>query len=131
MGDGARSNKNCWPPERSPFLSPSSISLIKMDVLFCCESITPYKPKRLDHESKFTTFLSWARATNVEQADDKVLMGDDPSLEHAPYVIQLVRQVNYGALEWKRYFTPVGSEDVFIEISEKKLIDANFKKLNT
>lgn len=47
------------------------------------------------------------------------------------FAVQLVRQVNYGPLESKRYFVPNGSNDGgFIEISEDDLIQANFQKLN-
>ena len=50
----------------------------------------------------------------------------------SPYAVQLVRQVNYGPLEFKRYFVPAkGKEDEFIEVNEGELIAANFQKLNT
>ena len=49
-----------------------------------------------------------------------------------PFAIQLVRQVNYGPLESKRYFIPAESEERgFLEITEEELIQANFKKLNS
>lgn len=47
------------------------------------------------------------------------------------FAVQLVRQVNYGPLESKRYFIPSSSSDGgFLEISENDLIQANFQKLN-
>jgi hypothetical protein len=50
-----------------------------------------------------------------------------------PYAIQVVRQVNYGPLESKRYFIPVKTEgkDEFVELVEDDLIQANFQKLNS
>ncbi|KAI3560801.1 hypothetical protein IWW34DRAFT_779075 [Fusarium oxysporum f. sp. albedinis] len=49
-----------------------------------------------------------------------------------PYVVQLVRQVNYGPLESKRYFIPTdGTESDSVEVIENDLIQANFQKVNT
>jgi hypothetical protein len=45
----------------------------------------------------------------------------------------LVKQVNYGPIESKRYFIVnegADAEKAFIEVPEKWLIDANFQKLN-
>ncbi|KAI8416622.1 hypothetical protein FOFC_02935, partial [Fusarium oxysporum] len=45
---------------------------------------------------------------------------------------QLVRQVNYGPLESKRYFIPTdGTESDFVEVIENDLIQAKFQKVNT
>jgi len=51
-----------------------------------------------------------------------------------PFAVQLVRQVNYGPLETKRYFIPVKDspeENAFVEVAEQDLIQANFQKLNS
>ncbi|KAK8088429.1 MFS multidrug transporter [Apiospora hydei] len=49
-----------------------------------------------------------------------------------PFAIQLVRQVNYGSLESKRYFAPTSaSPSEFVEVAEDDLIQANFQKLNS
>ncbi|EXK76804.1 hypothetical protein FOQG_18468, partial [Fusarium oxysporum f. sp. raphani 54005] len=49
----------------------------------------------------------------------------------SPYVVQLVRQVNYGPLESKRYFIPTdGTESDFVEVIENDLIQTNFQKVN-
>jgi hypothetical protein len=29
--------------------------------VFCCSNLQPYRPKTLDHEPKFTDFISWAK----------------------------------------------------------------------
>jgi len=103
-----------------------------MSSLFCCASIQPYRPKRLLHEAKFTTFISWAQfsrtaapgTSNNEKIDLVELKPD--------FAVQLVQQVNYGRLESKRYFIPVdGKDDEFIEVLENDLIQANFQKLNS
>lgn len=92
--------------------------------LFCCTSIAPYKAQRIDHEHKFRDFVTWASSAEPSPSSDPA--GD---LAMADYVVQLVRQINYGPIESKRYFahTPGG----FTEVSEQDLINANFKKLNT
>ena len=51
-----------------------------------------------------------------------------------PFAVQLVRQVNYGPLESKRYFIPAKNgpeENAFVEVTEQDLIQANFQKLNS
>ncbi|OAQ96603.1 hypothetical protein LLEC1_07820 [Akanthomyces lecanii] len=94
--------------------------------IFCCAAIAPYRPQRLTHEDKFTSFLKWAafpRESKVESAAGTRLPG-------AGFAVQLVRQVNHGPLESKRYFTP-GQENTFAEVDEEELIQANFAKVNT
>ncbi|KIW36243.1 uncharacterized protein PV06_11464 [Exophiala oligosperma] len=88
----------------------------------------PYRPQHLSHESKFTAFLAWAafpKASAVGHAADTDAVTWS-------YAIQLVRQVNYGPLEAKRYFVSEGASDnSFVEVDEDELIRANFQKLNT
>lgn len=99
-----------------------------MSSLFCCSSIQPYRPQTLSHEQKFKTFMSWAeRIRESTVSPDPVdLLALKPE-----FAVQLVRQVNYGPLESKRYFVPRGANDGdFLEISENDLIQANFQKLN-
>ncbi|KAK8055651.1 hypothetical protein PG993_000878 [Apiospora rasikravindrae] len=49
-----------------------------------------------------------------------------------PFAVQLVRQVNYGPLESKRYFAPSSASlSEFVEVAEDDLIQANFQKLNS
>ena len=95
-----------------------------MSSIFCCTSVAPYKNRRLDHESKFDSFMSWAKTAGTVSSLDS-------SDIDAPYAVQFVRQVNYGPVESKRYFVPSSSGDLFNEIDEGHLIRANFKKLNT
>lgn len=100
-----------------------------MSSIFCCDSIKPYKPRYLDHEPKFEEFMAWATKTTEDNNTIKTanLSDVDPT-----YAVQLVRQVNFGFLESKRYFIPSKDEDeVFSEITEADLIQANFQKLNS
>lgn len=77
--------------------------------------------------------MAWAKFPQESSlsTDDGAEKTDLVALK-PPYSIQLVRQVNYGPLESKRYFIPVeGSENEFAEVVEDDLIQANFKKLNS
>lgn len=103
------------------------ISILIMPSLFCCDSIKPYRPQGLSHESKFVQFMNWTKSTPEAalptSSVDLVEMEPD-------FVVQLVRQVNFGPLESKRYFVRT-EPDKFIEVSENDLIQANFQKLNS
>jgi hypothetical protein len=102
---------------------PPTFSLT-MSTIFCCSSIQPFKPRILSHEPKFRTFMAWAaHPTSATVASD----ASDAS--GVTFAIQVVKQVNYGPLESKRYFVLRGEE--FVEVDEKWLVDANFEKLNT
>jgi len=108
-----------------------------MALVFCCTDILPYKPSKVDHELKFTSFLEWGnfpRRSSPYDPTDGSNRRNSTLDSKWPYAIQLVQQVNYGALESKRYFVPqeqLGSHRVFDEILEKDLIDANFAKVNS
>ncbi|KAL6832263.1 hypothetical protein V8C40DRAFT_273617 [Trichoderma camerunense] len=96
-----------------------------MTDLFCCSSIQPYRPKRLDHEQKFDKFMQWAKFTSAKPDDGPIF------IVSADYVVQLVRQANYGPQESVRYFMTVDDGVEFEEVREKDLIAANFEKLNS
>ncbi|KAF4993516.1 hypothetical protein FGRMN_6445 [Fusarium graminum] len=94
--------------------------------LFCCSGIEPYRPQYLTHQSKFNNFMAWASFPK-ESSPDGIWPDTTPS-----YAVQLVRQVNFGRLESKRYFVPTDqNETSFVEITEHDLIQANFQKANT
>lgn len=95
-----------------------------MSHVFCCFKVTPYKSHILAHEPKFREYLSWGHYPKESSVDERGVQPLDDT-----YVVQVVRQVNYGPLESKRYFLETGS-DMFVEVDEKWLIDANFAKLN-
>lgn len=105
-----------------------------MDPIFCCTQAQPYKAKRLDHDLKFNDFLTWAKAPNspaIASSQDSQTI-----FEGGTYVIQIVRQVNYGPLESKRYFVKIPptlatDNPSFQEITETDLVQANFEKLNS
>ncbi|KAF2681904.1 hypothetical protein K458DRAFT_406114 [Lentithecium fluviatile CBS 122367] len=94
-----------------------------MSSIFCCSSVQPYKNKRLTEEAKFRPFLTWA-----EFPKESTVETPGPDISTSIFVIQFVKQVNFGPLEGKRYF--VFKDDVFVEVTEQWLIDANFQKLN-
>lgn len=99
-----------------------------MPSIFCCGFVQPYRPQILSHEPKLRAFQSWAASPgdSIASQDPVDLLALKPE-----FAVQLVRQVNYGPLESKRYFVPNGSNDGgFLEISENDLVQANFQKLN-
>lgn len=103
------------------------ISILIMPSFFCCDSIKPYRPQGLSHEHKFVEFMDWTKST-----PEAILpTGSVDLVAMAPeFAVQLVRQVNFGPLESKRYFVRTEA-DKFIEVSENDLIQANFQKLNS
>lgn len=99
-----------------------------MTSIFCCASIQPYRPRRIIHEDKFTIFIGWAAFPRESSPDNSTQDHFSPT---PPFAIQLVRQVNFGPLEAKRYFVPQAGQDAgFVEVQEQALIEANFEKLN-
>jgi hypothetical protein len=98
-----------------------------MSAIFCCSSISPYRPRQLDHEAKFGAFLRWAALQTTS-----LVPGDGPSLvSSVPYAIQLVRQINYGPQESIIYFVPTSDGSGFTEATEDELLKSNFEKLNS
>ncbi|TVY84655.1 hypothetical protein LSUE1_G000514 [Lachnellula suecica] len=95
-----------------------------MESLLCCTNLEPFRPRKVDHELKFTSFMSWGKKQQKIEETSPATSNDNFA-----YAIQLVKQVNYGALESKRYFVPAGEN--FAEIKERELIDANFEKVNS
>ncbi|KAK0652377.1 hypothetical protein B0T16DRAFT_454749 [Cercophora newfieldiana] len=106
-----------------------------MSSLFCCSFVRPFRPVHLNHEDKFRAFMAWAefpKESSPATGQDVDTVRADLGSSKPPFAVQLVRQVNYGPLESKRYFVPVKDEDnEFVEIGENDLIQANFQKLNS
>ncbi|KAH7034502.1 uncharacterized protein B0I36DRAFT_381435 [Microdochium trichocladiopsis] len=92
--------------------------------LLCCNGLSAYRPLRTDHESKFDMFKAWAAYPRETSP------GDDVQLDPSSFIIQLVRQVNFGSVEAKRYFVPDG-DGGFVEVREQDIINANFRKVNS
>lgn len=112
----------------------SSNPSLTMSSIFCCSSPSPYRPAHLTHEAKFDPFIAWAkRSESLPNANSASVFQDSDNMP--PYAVQFVRQVNYGAIEAKRYFVPspeAGGDQVgFLEITEQDLITWNFQKLNS
>ena len=97
-----------------------------MSAIFCCSTISPYRPRQLDHESKFKIFLRWAGLQTTS-----LIPIDGSLVSSAPYAIQLVRQINYGPQESIRYFVPASNGSDFAEAIEDDLLTSNFDKLNS
>ena len=95
-----------------------------MSSIFCCSNLQPFRPRRTDHEAKFRSFFEWAKFP-------KTAAVVNPAAGNWQYAIQLVKQVNYGPLESKRYFVPLDDVAEFKEITERDLIEANFAKVNS
>ena len=103
-----------------------------MEPLFCCQSIQSYQPRILKHEAKFQAFLAWAKyPRESEPARNNDIASKVEEMNNPP-IFQLVKQVNYGALESKRCFMEDKTSSVpeFTELSEADLIEAKYKKLN-
>ena len=99
-----------------------------MSAIFCCSSISPYRPRLLDHEAKSKAFMRWAslHKSSLSVDDESAL-----TVNSAPYAVQLVRQVNYGPQESIRYFVPAKNDSDFTETTEDILVESNFEKLNS
>ncbi|RYP42426.1 hypothetical protein DL768_010347 [Monosporascus sp. mg162] len=98
-----------------------------MPDVFCCSDIEPYRPRRLDHEPKFTAFLGWAGRPTTSLAPTD----GGPLASGAPYAVQIVRQINFGPQESIRYFVPASNGSDFVEATEDDMLKANFEKLNS
>jgi hypothetical protein len=105
-----------------------------MSSIFCCSSPSPYRPAHLTHKAKFSPFIAWAKVSESSPSAVSASFFQNP-YNPPPYAIQFVRQVNFGAIEAKRYFIPRpeanGGQDEFVEITEQDLIAGNFQKLNS
>lgn len=94
--------------------------------IFCCSSIRPYRPQKLDHEAKFNAFMRWA-----EFQTSQAPTGGSALASSALYAVQLVRQINFGSQESIRYFIPGVTGSECIELAEDDLLKWNFEKVNS
>ncbi|KAF7511982.1 hypothetical protein GJ744_002695 [Endocarpon pusillum] len=102
--------------------------------LFCCSNVQPYRPRPLQHEAMFRTFIQWAALPRESESQPSANDGNKLAGLDSPYVIQLVKQISYGALESKRYFALArtgNADQAFVEVTEADLIEANYGKLNS
>lgn len=56
---------------------------------------------------------------------------DGSLISSAPYTVQVVKQINYGAQESVRYFVPASNGSDYAEATEDDLLELNFEKLNS
>lgn len=105
-----------------------------MSSIFCCSSPSPCRPAHLTHEAKFSPFIAWAKGSGSSPSAVSASFFQGPD-KMPPYAIQFVRQINFGAIEAKKYFVPYsevpGSRVDFVEVTEQDLIAWNFQKLNS
>jgi hypothetical protein len=100
-----------------------------MSSLFCCSNIRSYKNTSTSHESKFHAFITWA---SFPKSSTVAAPAPSAPTTTMLFVVQLVRQVNYGPLESKRYFVSnADTSDAFIEVTEQWLVENNLQKLNS
>lgn len=71
--------------------------------------------------------MAWAEFPKDRTVTSDNTVQDDAGVTVA---IQVVKQVNFGPLESKRYFFQVKNGE-FVEVTEQWLVNANFQKLNT
>ncbi|CAG8951874.1 hypothetical protein HYFRA_00005678 [Hymenoscyphus fraxineus] len=105
-----------------------------MAEIFCCTQIRPFRPRTLDHELKFTDFRKWEGQISGMTKDITAVNPSALLSESSAYTVQVVRQVNYGPVKWKRYFAADKTDeggDAYKEVVEMDLIEANYEKLNT
>ncbi|KFZ16422.1 hypothetical protein V501_02237 [Pseudogymnoascus sp. VKM F-4519 (FW-2642)] len=85
------------------------------DNVFCGSNLQPYRPKSLDHEPKFTDYISWAKRASLGTSCAAEKSSDTPgATEHYPYAVQLDNPARD-----------------FLEITADDLVDANFEKVNS
>lgn len=76
--------------------------------------------------------MQWALKHDNENVDETSTAGSEFMNSNPPFAVQLVRQVNFGRLESKRYFVPLPDDrTAFAEVTEDDLISSNFQKLNS
>jgi hypothetical protein len=104
-----------------------------MASIFCCSQVKPYHPQHLDHEQKFRDVMDWASFPKTSSRENNTSDAKTISEMNPSYAMQIVRQVNYGPLESKRYFIAVRekADEPFLEVTERDLIEANYEKLNS
>jgi hypothetical protein len=100
-----------------------------MSSLFCCSNARPYKSTSTSHESKFRAFTTWA---SFPKSSTIAIPAPPAPSTTMIFVVQLVRQVNYGPLESKRYFVSnADTSEAFVEVTEQWLVENNLQKLNS
>jgi hypothetical protein len=99
-----------------------------MAPVFCCSSVQPYRRTILDHEYKFGAFKTWL-ATPHNATKEAPTLAAYLLKNKATHILQIACQNHFGPLESNRKFTK--GHEVFHEVTEKHLVEANRQKLNT
>lgn len=84
--------------------------------VFCCKQTFFYKPTHTDHEDLFKSFIEFENNGKIPLPTRDDQRG-----------LQVVKQVNFGPIEEKRYFALPGFE----EVSENEFNEMGYKRLNS
>lgn len=113
----------------------------KLDEIFCCANAKPYpRPIKIDKDHIFVRFISAAgqmkSSIDLQKGEHDASMCSRILSAQGTFVVQLVRQINYGPIESTRYFVedptaPRTIQPHYIELMEKDLLEANYTKVNS
>ena len=106
---------------------PEPVSAInRMDTIFCCFQIKPYKSQRLDHELMLGDFLAWGQDPTTETSAG----GTDllTVLNEGIFAIQVVRQANYSPLESKRYLSRFSPAQPAVAVPFERLTKTSWSR---
>ncbi|KAK4700868.1 hypothetical protein P7C70_g5375, partial [Phenoliferia sp. Uapishka_3] len=95
------------------------------DLIICCPSASLYKPTRTEHESKFADFIRFARTAVASPVPETTT-----ELSIPEYIIQVVKQVNFGSVVFKKYFARDATGD-WVQVTERDVVRFNFAKVNS
>ncbi len=96
-----------------------------MSSIFCCSSISPYRPKLINGVDKVNLFIEWAELQDHSKHSVAGLL-----VSPAHYVIRVVTTVKLGPTERIRYFFPRGDDMNFEEVSDDELVNYEIKEPN-
>ncbi|KAL4244108.1 hypothetical protein ABKN59_010734 [Abortiporus biennis] len=94
-----------------------------MSTLFCCTAREQYKPRTVVHESTLNSFVKWSKfpKQSICESDEATLRELNQNVD---YVIELLRQIDFGSEESRRYFLVMkGPDEPFVEVM-KEFVDA-------
>ncbi|KAJ7127943.1 hypothetical protein C8R44DRAFT_873718 [Mycena epipterygia] len=88
--------------------------------------LASYRERRIDEQAKFAAFLDFV---------DKSALARTSARDTSEFAIQLITQVNFGALISKCYFATAAlaggdGAAAFVEVTEAQMLEMNLKKAN-
>ncbi|KAI0789185.1 hypothetical protein C8Q75DRAFT_766887 [Abortiporus biennis] len=76
-----------------------------MSTLFCCTAREQYKPRTVVHELTLNSFVGWSKFPKQSICES------DELNQNVDYVIELLRQIDFGPEESRRYFLVMKGPD--------------------